>query len=98
MCLISVFVPFASFNKTRSTINQATKFNDPNAGWSLSAYAGSLDITLAGPALQEGKSTDQPWVGPEKSSAKIEKQHVIKGLFLHFYATIMIVAFCLFLN
>ena len=98
LCLISVFVPFASFNKTRSTINQATKFNDPNAGWSLSAYAGSLDITLAGPALQEGKSTDQPWVGPEKSSAKIEKQHVIKGLFLHFYATIMIVAFCLFLN
>lgn len=98
ICLLSLFVPYASFGKTRATLNQAKTFNDPNAGWMIAAYAGSLNITLGGPAVQHGKSSDQPWIGPDGSSVKIERQHVIKGLFLHFYATIITVAFLFFVN
>ncbi len=95
---ISLFIPFMDTRDTKTTLTQAKNFNGLNGGWILAGFAGALNIALAGPATQQGQSSNQPWIGPSNSSAKIEYSDLIKGLFIHLYLTLLILAFCFFIN
>ncbi len=81
---------------------QAIRVRGLNTGWIIGVYAGALNITLGGPALQEGKSTDQPWIGLQSSTAKVEPYKLNLALLLHFTSVMLVVllliAFLLFLQ
>lgn len=44
---------------------EAGSHRSPNAGWPEAAFAGALDIALAGPRSYDGKSGEEPWLNVE---------------------------------
>lgn len=92
----------SSFSSAVSLAHQAGKVRGINTGWILAVYAGALNVTLGGPALQEEKSTDQPWIGNSSASAKVEPRALNKALLLHFTSVLLVflfmLAFLLFLQ
>lgn len=58
--------------------------------WSVYAYA--LNVTLGG-AYQDrhGQTIKRPWIGPEHSTAKLERHHILKGVYLYGISTLFII-------
>ncbi len=90
-CLIvlaSLFVPSASPIKCfKSILKYSNKFSNYHLGIALSAFAGALNLALAGPKNFYNKRKNAPWIGA--GTAKATHQDINRGLYL--YATVCLI-------
>ena len=80
---------------------QARKYPALNSGWPLSAMAGAVGVTLAGPLAGTESGPARPWIGAEGSSAKVEIIDVARAKWLAgvcFLIVLMLVSLGFFLK
>jgi adenosylcobinamide-phosphate synthase len=83
--LASFFIPTANPIKSlKSIFIYSNKFYSYNLGIILSAFAGSLDLALAGPQKYSKTIKKRPWIG--SGTAKITHRDMHRCLYL--YATV----------
>lgn len=76
LSLVSLLVNPKSLRKIMTLFKQSKT-------WDLkiiTAMANATELTLMGPALQQGYSTNQPWIGNEGATAKPKAEHLRKAL------------------
>jgi adenosylcobinamide-phosphate synthase len=61
--------PFAAL---RTAFADARKHRSINAGWPEGAFAGALDLALAGPRRYGAELVDDPWIGSGRARAGVE--------------------------
>jgi adenosylcobinamide-phosphate synthase len=71
--------PFAAL---RTSFADARKHRSVNAGWPEGAFAGALDLALAGPRRYGGEVVDDPWVGSGRARAGVEDMRRALWLFV----------------
>ena len=84
--------PFQSF---QVLFKQANTIGSMNTGWPLSAMAGGIGISLAGPMKTlSGQLIKRPWLGLKGSTAQVTTFHVQKALILCVVSTVMLGVLC----
>lgn len=92
IALAALIVPTA--NPVRAFDGIITsKARYPQGGRTLASMAYALNVSLGGPVKDlDGHSMPLSWVGPKKATAKIDYQHLKRGLYLYFIAQLLFVA------
>lgn len=68
---LAIFQGALQAGKAFKVVISDSRFHrSPNAGWPECAYAGGLDIQLAGPRIYEGKSVEEPFQNAEGQIAQ----------------------------
>jgi cobalamin biosynthesis protein CobD/CbiB len=71
----------------------------PNSGWSETAAAGALNLTLVGPIWKDDIKVVDQWVGPRKGQKNTEIKHIYQMNQLAFYTSILFVGiFCILMH
>jgi adenosylcobinamide-phosphate synthase len=65
-----------------TAIADARKHRSVNAGWPEGAFAGALDLALAGPRRYGSELVDDPWIGKGRARATIEDMRRALWLFV----------------
>ncbi len=71
--------PFAAL---KTAWRDARKHRSVNAGWPEGAFAGALDLALAGPRRYGSELVDDPWIGSGRARATIEDMRRALWLFV----------------
>lgn len=62
-------------------------------GKSISAVAYSLKVSIGGPCVDiDGSKIPKKWVGPGDATAKLDKGHLKRAIYLNFVATLLLLA------
>jgi adenosylcobinamide-phosphate synthase len=71
--------PFAA---VKTAIADARKHKSINAGWPEGAFAGALNLALAGPRRYGSELVDDPWIGQGRARATLEDMRRALWLFV----------------
>lgn len=71
--------PFAAL---RTAIRDARKHRSVNAGWPEGAFAGALDLAIAGPRRYGTTLVDDPWIGNGRARANVADMRRALWLFV----------------
>jgi adenosylcobinamide-phosphate synthase len=95
LSLASLFVSRAnSLRAVKIAATQGARFSSLSRGIVVGAMAGSLGVTLGGPAKYRGSGIPEThWIGPEGSSARLNSADIKRGRMLIFVAFLCAIAF-----
>lgn len=93
LTLAAIFTPTASSGKgwvSWFAHEKAAPYEQ--GGMALTSVAWSLDLSLGGPRQDlRGSSIKSQWVGPEGASAKVDRSHLKRAIYIHVMAHILFI-------
>ena len=93
----ALFTPTAHMTKTVSSFfTRKGKADYAEGGLPLNVTAWALNVSLGGPVEdRDGSVLKHNWIGPDKASAKVEKGHLKRAIYMNVMAYILLCALLL---